>query len=178
MLLERLGLEFETCSPEIDETRREGEAAEDLAARLAGQKARAVARDKPTAIVIGSDQVAICRGQIIGKPGSVSHAIGQLQGFSGKSVQFLTAISVICVETQFRQDRITSTDVCFRELSEAEIERYVNIDQPLDCAGSFKSERAGISLLKSMTSDDPTAIIGLPLIALSQALREAGFQLP
>lgn len=178
MLLERLGLEFETFSPDIDETRRNGESAEDLVARLAGQKADAVAADKPSTVVIGSDQVAACQGKIIGKPGSLSNAVRQLQDFSGKRVQFFTAISVICLETRLRLDHTTPTDVCFRELSDVEIERYVNLDQPLDCAGSFKSERAGISLLESMTSNDPTAIIGLPLIALSRALRKAGFLLP
>ena len=178
MLLERLGLAFQTWSPEVDESQLEGESGVEMAARLAALKADTAARTFPGAFVIGSDQVAVCEQRIVGKPGTAQRARKQLQSFSGRTVKFLSAVSFRCPETGFRQDRIVATEVCFRPLEAAEIARYLDKDQPLGCTGSFKSEAAGIALLQSMKSEDPTAIIGLPLIATSDALRMAGFEVP
>ena len=178
MLLERLGIPFEVFSPEIDESPRQGEKASVLVSRLAADKARAAAMRFPSCLIIGSDQLAACNEKIVGKPGNTANAIEQLQSFSGQEVHFLTAISVFCSETAFHYEQTVVTDVRFRKLSGEEIRRYVAMDKPIDCAGSFKSEAAGISLLQSMTSKDPTAIIGLPLIAVSAALRKAGLQAP
>jgi len=178
MLLERLGIPFEVFSPEIDESPRQNEKASVLVSRLAADKARAVARRFPSCLIIGSDQLAVCHEKIVGKPGNTTNAIEQLQAFSGQTVHFLTAISVFCNDTAFHCEQTVVTDVRFRELSGEEIYRYVEMDNPIDCAGSFKSEAAGISLLHSMTSKDPTAIIGLPLITVSEALRQAGLLVP
>ena len=174
MLLERLGIPFDIFSPAVDESPRAGEKAGDLVSRLAEDKARAAALRFPTSLIIGSDQLAICRDKIVGKPGNTANAIEQLQSFCGQTVHFLTAVAVFCDETSFHYEHTVVTDVRFRELSIDEIRRYVEMDNPIDCAGSFKSEAAGISLLQSMTSEDPTAIIGLPLITVSEALRRAG----
>lgn len=178
ILLERLGIPFRVCPPETDETPIKGESAPHLVARLAKEKAACEAARFPLAVIIGSDQVALCGDEIIGKPMTAEGAASQLQRFSGQTVQFLTAISVLCEESAFHYERTVLTDICFRQLSPDEISRYVKQDLPLDCAGSFKSEAAGISLLSAMRSDDPTAIIGLPLIAVSEALRRAGFRVP
>lgn len=178
MLLERLRIPFEVQSPDVDENPLTGEAPERLVARLAGSKARVVAKRFPERIVIGSDQVAVCNGEIIGKPGNASAAVSQLQRFSGRTVRFLTAISVVGEDSQFKWEDSVSTEVCFRKLAADEIERYIDLDKPFDCAGSFKSEAAGIGLLSAMKSTDPTAIIGLPLIATARALRKAGFKVP
>ncbi len=178
MLLERFGLPFEVCSPAIDEAGLPGEEPAALAARLAGEKADVVARRHPQAVVIGSDQVAVFDGRIIGKPGSMAAARRQLASFSGQQVVFLSAVAVRCAEREFRFDTIVPTEVVFRTLSPAEIRRYVERDKPVDCAGAFKSEQSGTTLLRSMRSDDPTAIIGLPLISVAEALRQAGFALP
>jgi septum formation protein len=178
MLLDRLGIAFEVYSPQVDESRRQNEQAGDLVSRLAGDKARAAAEQFPSSVVIGSDQLAVCNQQIVGKPGNTANAIEQLQEFSDRKVQFLTAVTVLCDETAFNYERVIVTDVHFRHLSVDEIRRYVKWDIPVDCAGSFKSEAGGISLLRSMTSDDPTAIIGLPLIAVADGLRQAGLPIP
>ena len=178
MLLDRLHLNFNTVTPAIDEVPLEGEPPDQLVLRLAREKAGAVSALHPKALVIGSDQVAVFDGKIIGKPGTAEKAIKQLRHFSGKNVQFLTAVSIRCLESGFESSALQVTNAAFRRLSDAEIRRYVDLDRPLDCAGSFKSEAAGITLLESMQSDDPTAIIGLPLIAVSALLREAGFTLP
>ena len=178
MLLERLGIPFEVFSPEIDESPRQNEKASVLVSRLAADKARAVAMRFPSCLIIGSDQLAACNEKIVGKPGNTANAIEQLQTFSGQAVHFLTAISVFCSDTAFHYEQTVVTDVRFRKLSNEEICRYVEMDKPIDCAGSFKSEAAGISLLQSMTSKDPTAIIGLPLITVSEALRQAGLLAP
>lgn len=178
MLLQRLGLTFVTQAPEIDESIAPGESGGELAMRLASEKARAIAAKFPTALVIGSDQVAVCGDRVAGKPGSAARAARQLRRFSGRDVQFISAIEVTCADTGFRSGCAVVTEVGFRELSDGEIERYVALDNPVDCAGGFKSECAGVTLLRHMTSTDPTAIIGLPLIAVSAALREAGYQLP
>jgi septum formation protein len=178
MLLERLGIPFDIFAPAIDESPRPGEKVEDLVSRLAQDKARTAALRFPTSLIIGSDQLAVCKEKIVGKPGNAVNAIEQLQSFCGQTVHFLTAVSVFCSETAFHYERTVVTDVRFRKLSIDEIRRYVELDKPIDCAGSFKSEAAGISLLHSMTSEDPTAIIGLPLITVSEALRLAGFLVP
>jgi septum formation protein len=178
MLMERLQLEFSVCSPGIDESQLDRESPEQLVVRLAQEKAGAVSTQNPAAYVIGSDQLAVFEDSIIGKPGTVDAAMSQLQRFSGNCIQFFTAVRVICSDSGFNHGSMVLTEVVFRQLSEQEIRRYVELDQPLDCAGGFKSEAAGISLLQSMRSEDPTAIIGLPLITLSALLRHAGFQLP
>lgn len=177
-MLERLGLAFEVFAPAIDETPVNGEPATDLVARLAAAKAGAVAERFPEAVVIGSDQVAVCADRIVGKPGSADKALRQLRRFSGRDVRFITAVCVLCSETGFDYRQAVFTDVCFRHLEDGEIERYVKTDQPLNCAGSFKSESLGISLLSAMRSDDPTAIVGLPLVCISEALRQAGYDVP
>lgn len=178
LLLERLGIPFRICSPDVDETPLNTESAGQLVARLAKNKAGSVAGQFPLAVIIGSDQVAVCGEEIVGKPLTAAAAASQLQRFSGRTVRFLTAVNVFCEDMAFEYERTVFTDVCFRNLSGEEIRRYVEWDQPLDCAGSFKSEAAGVSLLSAMKSDDPTAIVGLPLIALSEALRLTGFNLP
>jgi septum formation protein len=178
MLLERLGIPFEVRSPAVDESRQAGESPERMVERLAASKAAAVAQGSPAAVVIGSDQVALHDGQVVGKPGSAARARQQLSSFSGRQVDFLTAISVQCLEARLSFADCVLTEVCFRDLSEAEIERYIARDNPVDCAGSFKSEATGTALLRSMRSSDPTAIVGLPLISLAEALRQAGYAVP
>ena len=178
LLLQRLCLEFTVIAPSIDETPRPEEPHADLVIRLAREKAAAISEQHPGALVIGSDQVALFDNQVIGKPGSAHNAVRQLRRFSGNCVQFITAVVVNCFESGYFAGSTMMTDVCFRELDESEIQRYVAMDNPVDCAGGFKSEAAGSTLLKSMNSDDPSAIIGLPLISLSAMLREAGLQIP
>ena len=178
MLLERLPLDFTVLSPSIDETPHPDELPAGLVARLAKEKARAISALHPDALVIGSDQLAVFNGRIIGKPGSVRKAVEQLQQFSGQCVLFLTAVAVNCTQTGFFSSSTISTDVCFRVLDDSEIKRYVTMDNPVDCAGGFKSEAGGSALLTHMKSDDPAAIIGLPLIRLSAMLREAGIPVP
>ena len=178
LLLERLGLPFRVHAPRVDETPCASEAADHLVARLAHDKAHAIAQQFPAAIVIGSDQLAVCGNRIVGKPGSVENATRQLREFSGQLIQFLTAVAVICEESGFEFRQTVVTEISFRDLSDAEILRYVEKDVPLDCAGSFKSESGGISLMNAMRSDDPTAIVGLPLICISKALRQAGYKVP
>ncbi|MEE8339513.1 MAG: Maf family nucleotide pyrophosphatase [Xanthomonadales bacterium] len=178
MLLRRLALDFTVFSPSIDETPLPDETPAGLVSRLAKEKALAVSGQHPDALVIGSDQLAIFEDRIIGKPGSVHKAVEQLQQFSGHCVQFLTAVAVNCTASGFFSNSTISTDVCFRVLDNAEIKRYVVMDNPLDCAGGFKSEAAGSTLLTHLRSDDPAAIIGLPLICLSAMLREAGIRIP
>jgi len=177
-MLNRLGLPFSCENPDIDETGLPGEQPQALAERLAASKAHAVAGRFPTAVVIGADQVAACEGLIVGKPGDESRAAEQLLYFSGRVVEFHSAMSVVCLQSGFRETVSVTTDVHFRNLDEGAIRRYLALDQPFDCAGSFRSEAAGPMLLESMESSDPTAIIGLPLIALSGMLRSAGFRLP
>lgn len=177
-LLARLCLPFTCQSPGVEESAVPGESAVELAERLALEKAVSVARRFPSAFVIGADQVAECRGSMVGKPGSKGRAVEQLQQFSGQDVLFFSSLSVVCQDVGYREVETVPTRVQFRELSEDEIRRYVALDDPLDCAGSFKSEAAGPVLLRSMVSEDPTAIIGLPLIALARMLRSAGFTLP
>ena len=173
-LLERLRLPFNVVSPDVDETPLPGEAPRALAQRLALAKAEAVARQFPDAVVIGSDQVADLDGQAIGKPGTHERAVEQLRAMSGRSVVFQTAIAVVCASTGFSRQDLAPVRVQFRELGDAEIERYLLAEKPYDCAGSAKSEGLGVSLLSAIESDDPTALVGLPLIRTCQMLREAG----
>ncbi len=173
-LLTRLRIPFEAVPPDVDETPAPGENPADLALRLALAKARDVARRFPQAVVIGSDQVADLHGEPLGKPGTHERAVAQLRRMSGKTVIFQTALAVICVETGFEQCEIAPVRVVFRTLSDAEIERYLQAEQPYDCAGSAKSEGLGIALLERIDNDDPTALVGLPLIRTCQLLRAAG----
>ena len=177
-LLQRLRLDFTVAAPDVDETALPGEAPRDLALRLALAKAHAVAAHNPGAVVIGSDQVADLAGQPLGKPGTHERATAQLRQMSGHSVIFQTAVAVVCPETGFEQVDLAPVVVRFRALSDAEIERYLRAEQPYDCAGSAKSEGLGISLLDAIDSDDPTALIGLPLIRTCRMLRAAGLVLP
>lgn len=177
-LLQRLHLPFTTKRPEVDETALEGETPRALAIRLAQAKAQAVAlREQTGAWVLGSDQVAEASGHALGKPGTREAAMAQLQTMSGSTVQFHTALCLAHADGRFFS-AIDTTQVQFRALSTAEIERYVDAEQPLDCAGSFKSEGLGITLFEAIHNQDPTALIGLPLIATARLLRQAGFQLP
>lgn len=177
-LLDRLRLPFEVVAPLVDETALPGENCEALALRLALAKARAVADRYPRAVVIGSDQVADLEGQALGKPGCHDRAAEQLRLMRGRSVVFQTAVAVVCAHTGFQQMELASVHVRFRSLSDPEIEAYLRAEQPYDCAGSAKSEGLGICLLDSIDSDDPTALVGLPLIRTCRMLRAAGIQLP
>jgi len=176
-LLERLTIPFETTSPEIDETPKSGESGQALAQRLALEKAKAGANMvEAGVIVIGSDQVAEAEGQKLGKPLTTDRAVEQLLFLSGKTITFHTAVS--CLQGNRHLDAYVPTQMTLRDLSLEEVERYVALDQPLDCSGALKTESLGISLMKSFESKDPTAIIGLPLIAVCQALRQFGLDVP
>ncbi len=177
-LLERFGLPFETASPQVVETRLPGEAPERLAERLALAKARDVFRSRSDALVIGSDQVAALGAEIFGKPGTVENAVTQLQRMSGQEVLFHTAVALIDGRSGHEQCENILTRVRFRPLSESEIRRSLEREPALDCAGSAKCEGLGITLLDALSGDDPTALIGLPLIALARMLRAAGVELP
>lgn len=175
-LLARLHIPFDTAAPETDETPRQGEAADELARRLARGKAQAVAARQPGCWVLGSDQVASLDGALLGKPGSADRAAEQLQRCSGKTLRFATAAALINAERCL--EALDLTVVHFRTLEAGEIERYVAAEQPYDCAGSFRCEGLGIALFQRIETQDPTALIGLPLIAVSRLLRAAGFPLP
>jgi len=176
-LLTRLRIPFETAAPDVDETPHSNESPKDLALRLALAKARAVALRYPEAVVIGSDQVADLEGTPLGKPGNHTNAILQLQRMRGKTVIFQTAVSVVCIATGYERTDLAEVKVRFRNLSDAEIEAYLRAEEPYDCAGSAKSEGLGIALLDAIDNDDPSALIGLPLIRTCQMLREAGVKL-
>lgn len=177
-LLQRLGLPFDVLAPGVDESPLPGETPEALARRLALAKARAVARQRPNAVVIGSDQVADLHGESLGKPGTHERATAQLQRMRGQTVIFQTALAVVCLESGFEAADLAPVRVRFRELDDGEIERYLHAEQPYDCAGSAKSEGLGIALLDRIDSDDPTALVGLPLIRTCQLLRAAGVRVP
>lgn len=177
-LVERLNLPFTTAAPDVDETPAPGEAPGDLALRLALAKAHAVAALHPDAIVIGSDQVSDLNGQPMGKPLIHERAVQQLRSMRGQTVMFHTAVAVVCKATGFEQSDIAVIKTVFRDLTDDEIERYLRAEQPYDCAGSAKSEGLGISLLDAIHSDDPTALIGLPMIRTCRMVRAAGIQLP
>jgi septum formation protein len=177
-LLRRLNLPFDVAAPDVDETPLPSEAPRALALRLALAKARAVAQQHPDAVVIGSDQVADLDGEPLGKPGHHERAVQQLRQMRGQTVVFQTAVAVVCIAASFEQVDLAPVEVKFRELSDDEIERYLRAEQPYDCAGSAKSEGLGIALLDAIHSDDPTALIGLPLIRTCRMLRAAGLVLP
>lgn len=176
-LLTRLRLPFEVHAPEVDETPRAGEAPQALAQRLALEKANAVAARFPDAVVIGSDQVAALAGESLGKPGDHARATAQLRRMRGQTLVFQTAVAVVCQATGFVQRDLAPVRVVFRELSDAAIEQYLLAEQPYDCAGSAKSEGLGIALLEAIDSDDPSALVGLPLIRTARMLRAAGIDL-
>jgi septum formation protein len=173
-LLSRLQIPFEVDGPNVDETPIPGESPVDMALRLAVAKARDVSLRHPNAIVIGSDQVADLDGTPLGKPITHERATEQLRRMRGKTVIFQTALAVVCLDTGFEQSELAQVSVRFRELSDDEIERYLRAEQPYDCAGSAKSEGLGIALLERIDNDDPTALIGLPLIRTCHLIRAAG----
>ena len=177
-LLNRLGLAVEVFSPGVDETPLSGERPADLAMRLALAKAQAVARQRPGAVVIGSDQVADLHGEPLGKPGHHANAVAQLRRQSGQAVVFQTAVAVVCLERQFAKTALASVQVQFRSLNDADIEAYLRAEPAYDCAGSAKSEGLGIALLERIDSDDPTSLIGLPLMRTCALLRELGIRVP
>jgi septum formation protein len=173
-LLSRLRLPFTVEPPHVDETPAPGETPVALARRLAAAKAAAVARLHPDAVVIGSDQVADLDGEPLGKPGTHVNAVAQLRRMSGRTVVFQTALTVMCEATGFAQHDLAPVRVRFRALQDDEIEAYLRAEQPYDCAGSAKSEGLGVALLDAIESDDPTALVGLPLIRTCRMLRAAG----
>ena len=176
-LMQRLNLPFDVVAPDVDETPLTGENPADLAQRLALAKARAVAQRFPQSVVIGSDQVADLDGEPLGKPGNHERAVAQLRRMRGRVVVFQTALAVVCIETGFEARDLAAVRVRFRDLSDAAIEAYLRIEEPYDCAGSAKSEGLGIALLESIDNDDPTALVGLPLIRTCRLLRQAGVPL-
>lgn len=176
-LLRRLQVSFEIVDPAVSEAPAGAETPESCAARLAHAKAAAVAQRRPGSCVIGSDQLVEWGGRVLGKPGSIDRAVEQLLLFSGQRVMFHTAVCVIDRDGA-AQGALDTTTVVFRQLSTTEAQRYVERDQPLDCAGSFRAEGLGIALFERIESSDPTALVGLPLIATAQLLRQAGYLLP
>ncbi len=177
-LLARLGLPFSGERPDVDEAPRAGEAPRARAERLALAKAMAVAARHPQSVVIGADQVAACDGRVLDKPGNAEAARAQLRAQSGRSVQFHSAVAVVHAERAFRDRFIDQTTVVFRTLRDAEIDAYIAADQPFDCAGSLRSEALGLALCERIESQDPTGLIGLPLIRLAVSLRSCGYALP
>ena len=176
-LLSRLRLPFDVVSPGVIETALPQESTHQLACRLALAKAQAVARRFPDSVVIGSDQVADLDGEALGKPGDHAHAVMQLTKMSGKTVVFQTAVAVVCLNRDFAEVDLAEVRVRFRTLSPSAIETYLRTETPYDCAGSAKSEGLGIALLESIDSDDPTALVGLPLMRTCRLLRAAGIEL-
>jgi septum formation protein len=176
-LLQRLRIPFEVVVPDVDETPQANETPQQLACRLAMQKAQAVAAKFPSCIVIGADQVADLAGQSLGKPGNHANAVAQLQRMQGQQVVFQTALAVVCHSKAFAQLELAQVKVGFRQLSQAQIEAYLQAEKPYDCAGSAKSEGLGIALTTSIVSDDPTALMGLPLIRTCRLLEAAGLRL-
>lgn len=177
-LLERLGVPFEHAAPEVDETPRAGEIAEQLTLRLALDKARALAGRYADHLIIGSDQVLLLDGQAVSKPGTHAAATDQLRRCSGRTVQFTTSLCLLNSATGHYQLTSEPFKVSFRELDDDSIERYLQREQPYDCAGSFKMEGLGISLFRALQGDDPNSLIGLPLIRLCEMLRNEDVQLP
>jgi septum formation protein len=179
-LLGRLGIPFTSSNPDVDEARLPGEEPSELATRLALSKARATSIEFPETVVIGSDQVAVRDGEVLGKPGNAKVAVEQLTACSGRAVEFLTGVCVLDggVEPGEPYVHVDITRVAFRPLHTNEIARYVEYEQPFNCAGSFKAEALGISLFERIDSTDPTGLIGLPLIWLSGVLRHLGYAIP
>ena len=176
-LLQRLQIPFDVAAPDVDESPLAGEHPAAMAGRLALAKAHAVARIFPGAVVIGSDQVADLNGLPLGKPGSHEQAVIQLRQMRGQTVVFQTAVAVVCLESGFEQSGLAAVRVRFRDIGDDEIENYLRAEQPYDCAGSAKSEGLGIALLDAIESDDPTALVGLPLIRTCKMIRAAGVAL-
>ncbi len=176
-LLTKLLLDFECCSPDIDESQLLNEEPEALVKRLSIEKAREVAKKQSNALIIASDQVAVHRNKILGKPGNHTNAMQQLSGFSGQFVQFFTGLCVYNSETKHIQYHQDLTTVRFRELTAEQIDRYLRKDKPYQCAGSFRSEGLGCALFKSIESNDPNALIGLPLIKLTEFLENEGLEI-
>ncbi len=177
-LLARFGLHFEQASPNCDETPRVGEKPHNLALRLAKTKALSLQRSFPDDVLIGSDQVCELNGQVLGKPGTVDRAIEQLKSMRGQSVIFHTGLSVLLSTSGESRESVDTTVARLRDLDDAEIERYIAAEMPLNCAGSFMVEKLGITLFDKIESTDPTALIGLPLIQLSRDLRYFGIAVP
>ncbi len=177
VLLSRLTAKFSVMAANIDETPFAGESPANLATRLATNKATAIATLNPDAVVIGSDQVAALGERVLGKPGNADNAAAQLTACSGQTVKFYSAVTVLCRELGFTESHTDVTSVHFRELTREEIDAYLQLDQPWDCAGSFKSEAHGSLLFESLENTDPTGLIGLPIIWLGNCLRRAGIQL-
>ncbi|MFM5199015.1 nucleoside triphosphate pyrophosphatase [Aeromonas caviae] len=177
-LLEKLGQPFHCVAPQVDETARHGETAEALVSRLAFAKASAVAADRDQGLIIGSDQVCVCDGQILGKPGTAEKAVEQLLQAQGKRVIFYTGLCVINAANGHAEQLVEPFTVHFRSLDEAAIRRYVEVERPLDCAGSFKCEGMGIVLFKALEGRDPNTLVGLPLIGLVDLLGRHGLALP
>lgn len=175
-LLERLHLAFECRSPDIDEAVQDGELADAYVRRLAESKARVIARQHPQAVVIGSDQCAVLDGRILGKPGSHENALRQLRAAQGRTVIFHTAVCVMRLADDFRRLEVVPFEVDFRHLADNQLEHYLRVEQPYQCAGSFKSEGYGACLFTRMRGDDPTALIGLPLLQLTTMLEAAGIR--
>jgi septum formation protein len=173
-LLGRLGLPFETASPGVDEAPRAGEPPAELALRLAVEKAQTVARHRPDALVIGADQVAELDGIALSKPGTHDRAVAQLRAMRGRRISFLTAVAVSRAATHETRSRLVPTEVDFRDFDDATIDAYLRADRPYDCAGAAKIESLGIALVERVVSEDPTALIGLPLIRLTSMLLAAG----
>jgi len=177
-LLQRFGLDFDQISPHVDEAQLTGETAENLVLRLAEAKARKLAITEENAIIISADQVAGLGKRLLGKPGNRENAIRQLQMSRGRTVTFFTGLCVINTLNQACLAETVKYKVCFRNYSDEEISRYVDHETPYDCAGSFKSEQLGVTLMRKMQGDDPTALIGLPLIKLAEMLRNQRVNLP
>ena len=177
-LLARLGIPFTSSNPDLDEASLPGEAPEAQVRRLAEAKARAVADRHPTSLVIGSDQLAVVNGTVLTKPGGHEPAVRQLRAMRGREVIFYTGLCLLDTTAGTVEIDCVPCTVEFRDCSDEEIERYLRRDQPYQCAGSFRSEGLGISLLHRMRGDDPTALIGLPLIRLTKMLRAAGVRVP
>ncbi len=173
-ILEKLGLPFETLSPQTDEARLDGESPEKLVQRLALAKAQAVAGICTDALIIGSDQVAVIDDEILGKPGTHEKAVNQLQRASGKTVRFFTGLCLLNATTGNHQLEVVPFDVVFRTLTDTQIENYLEKEKPYNCAGSFKSEALGIALFEKLQGDDPNTLMGLPLIRLVRMLEEEG----
>jgi septum formation protein len=177
-LLGRLGLPFNTAGPAVDEAEQPGESPRARALRLSEAKAEAVAAQYPEAVIIGGDQVAALGDRILRKPGNATVCREQLKSLSASRAEFFTAVTVRCQATSLALTHVDTTTVSLRRLDDAEVDRYIEREQPFDCAGGFKAESLGISLFERMDSQDPTAIVGLPLIWLAGALRTAGFTIP
>jgi septum formation protein len=177
-LLARLRLRFSSLAPGVDEAAVAHETPLARAQRLALAKARAVAEREPGATVIGSDQVAVCKGELLEKPGTAERCREQLRWLSAAAATYYTAVAIVQLERNQTLQFVDTTTVYFRPLTEAEIERYIAAEQPFDCAGGFRSEALGISLFARVVSEDPTGLIGLPLIALARGLRQLGYELP